>query len=199
MKPKRAALYARVSTQEQQTLKLQTEQMRRYCEQRGWVVALEFQEVGSGANPTRPKREEILRAARQGKIDVLVVWKLDRWGRSLLDLIHTLSDLQGLDIGFVSITEALDLTTPTGRAMAGLLGVFAEFELELLRERIKAGIKQAKKNGKHCGRPRSASKKSDHVVSLYRKKVSLSQIALKLGMSRSSARRILVAAGKIRR
>ena len=198
MKPKRAALYARVSTQEQQTLKLQTEQMRRYCKQRGWVVALEFQEVGSGANPTRPKREEILRAAHQRRIDVLVVWKLDRWGRSLLDLIHTLSDLQGLDIGFVSITEALDLTTPTGRAMAGLLGVFAEFERELLRERIKAGIAQAQKDGKHCGRPRSAQKKASDVVALYRKKTSLRQIALTLGMSRSSARRVLIAQGRIR-
>ena len=199
MKQKRAALYARVSTREQQTLKMQTQQMRRYCKQRGWQVTLEIQEIGSGADTERPKRAEIIRAARQQKIDVLGVWKLDRWGRSLVDLIHTLQELQGLDIGFVSITEALDLTTPIGRAMAGLLGVFAEFERELLRERIKAGIAQAKKDGKHCGRPRSAQLKANEVVSLYRKKTSLSQIALKLKMSRSSARRVLITQGQIRR
>ena len=198
MTSKRAALYARVSTREQQTLKMQTHHMRQYCKQRGWQLALEVQEVGSGADTERPKRAEIIRAARQKKIDVLVVWKLDRWGRSLVDLIKTLQELQELNIGFVSITEALDLTTPTGRAMAGLLGVFAEFERELLRERIKAGIAQAQKEGKHCGRPRSAAIKTPEVVTLYRRKTSLRQIALKLGMSRSSARRILIAEGKIR-
>ena len=198
MKPKRAALYARISTREQQTLKMQTQQMRRYCKQRGWQVTLEIQEVGSGADTERSQRAEIIRAARQQKIDVLVVWKLDRWGRSLIDLIKTLQELQELNIGFVSITEALDLTTPTGRAMAGLLGVLAEFERELLRERIKAGIAQAQKEGKHCGRPRSAAIKTPEVVTLYRRKTSLRQIALKLGMSRSSARRILIAEGKIR-
>lgn len=197
MKQKRAALYARVSTQEQQTLKMQITQLRRFCKERGWSIELELQEVGSGADTDRPKRAEIIRAARQKKIDLLLVWKLDRWGRSLLDLIHTLQELQELDIGFVSMTEALDLTTPTGRAMAGLLGVFAEFEREILKERIKAGIAQAKKDGTHCGRPRSASKKSDAVVQLYRKKTSLRQISSELGMSRSSARRILIAHGVI--
>jgi DNA invertase Pin-like site-specific DNA recombinase len=95
------------------------------------------------------------------------------------------------------MTEALDLTTPTGRAMAGLLGVFAEFEREILRERIKAGIAQAKKDGTHCGRPRSAAIKSNQVVKLYRKKTSLRQISSELGMSRSSARRILIEQGII--
>lgn len=199
MNPKRAALYARVSTREQQTLKMQIQHIRRYCKQRGWQVVSEMQEVGSGADTERPKRAEIIRAARQKKIDVLVVWKLDRWGRSLLDLVHTLQELQGLNIGFVSITEALDLTTPAGRAMAGLLGVFAEFERELLRERIKAGIRQAQKEGRHCGRPRSAQKRADEVVSLYRKNTSLRQIALNLGMSRSSARRVLIAEGQLRK
>lgn len=193
MKIKHAALYARVSTQDQQTLKLQINEMRRYCRHRNWEVVLEIQEVGSGANSERPKRCELLIAARQKKIDVIVVWKLDRWGRSLLDLIHTLQELQELVIGFVSITEALDLTTPTGRAMAGMLGVFAEFEREILKERIKAGIHQAQKDGKHCGRPASAKAKSKTIVTRYRRKESLSEIARGEGISRSSVRRILLA------
>src|SRR3989338_9578003 len=114
MKIKRAALYARISTQDQQTLKLQVSEMRKYCRGRGWAITIEVQEIGSGADRTRPKRAELIRAALQKKIDVIVVWKLDRWGRSLLDLIHTLQELQELNIGFVSITEALDLTTPAG-------------------------------------------------------------------------------------
>jgi putative DNA-invertase from lambdoid prophage Rac len=79
----------------------------------------------------------------------VLVWRLDRWGRSLVDLVVTLKELASLGVGFVSLTEALDLTTPTGRAMAGLLSVFAEFEHEILRERIRAGIAEARLNGKH--------------------------------------------------
>jgi DNA invertase Pin-like site-specific DNA recombinase len=172
--------------------------MRRYCRHRGWELALEIQEVGSGADRDRVKRAELMASARKKQIDVVVVWKLDRWGRSLLDLIHTLQELESLGTGFVSITEALDLTTPTGRAMAGMLGVFAEFEREMLQERIKAGIKQARKNGKHCGRPPSALLKTNEVLTLYRKKTSLRQISKELGMSRSSARRILCLEGVIR-
>ena len=198
MRTKRAALYARISTQDQQTLKMQISEMRRYCRNRQWEIFLEIQEVASGADRDRVKRAELMAAARKKQIDVVVVWKLDRWGRSLLDLIHTLQELESLGTGFVSITEALDLTTPTGRAMAGMLGVFAEFEREMLRERIKAGIKQAKKDGKHCGRPPSALLKTKEVLTLYRKKTSLRQISKNLGMSRSSARRILCLEGVIR-
>ena len=96
-------------------------------------------QVGSGAK-TRPMRETLMQSARRREIDIIVVWKLDRWGRSLADLITTLNELRDLGIGFVSLTEALDFTTPSGRAMAGLLSVFSEFEREIIRERVKAGI-----------------------------------------------------------
>jgi len=84
---------------------------------------------------------------------VIIVWKLDRWGRSVNDLFHTLNEISGLSIGFISLTEALDLTTPAGRAMAGLLSIFAEFEREILRERVKSGIAHAGQKGKNHGRP----------------------------------------------
>ena len=107
----------------------------------------------SGAT-TRPKREKLIESARRREIDLVLVWRLDRWGRSLVDLVSTLQELTALDVGFVSLTEALDLTTPSGRALAGMLAVFAEFERDILRDRVKAGIDQARKEGKPHGRPR---------------------------------------------
>ena len=99
----------------------------------------------------REAREKLLEAARRREIDVVLVWRLDRWGRSVTDLLATLQELEHLGVGFVSLTEALDLTTPAGRAMAGLLAVFAEFEREILRERIRAGLAHARLNGKQSG------------------------------------------------
>ena len=93
----------------------------------------------------------MLEAARRREIDVVLVWRLDRWGRSVADLLTTLQELQHLGVGFVSLTEALDLTTPAGRAMAALLAVFAEFEREILRERVRAGLAHAGQNGKKPG------------------------------------------------
>ena len=119
----RAGLYARVSTHDQQTLSLQIRAMREYAAKRGWEIAVQIKEVGSGA-AERELREKLMAAARRREIDAVVVWRLDRWGRSLADLVTTLQELAKLSVGFVSLTEALDLTTPTGRAMAGLLCEF---------------------------------------------------------------------------
>jgi len=119
-KPKelfRAGLYARVSTHDQQTLSLQNRALREYAAKRGWTIALQVKEVGSGASQ-RQLRETLLDAARRREIDVVLVWRLDRWGRSVADLVATLQELESLGVGFVSLTEALDLTTPAGRAMA---------------------------------------------------------------------------------
>src|SRR6266542_1118406 len=146
----RVGLYARVSTHDQQTIPLQTRAMREYAARRGWTVAMQVKEIGSGAS-ARELREKIVEAARRREIDVVLVWRLDRWGRSVTDLLATLQELEHLGVGFVSLTEALDLTTPAGRAMAGLLAVFAEFEREILRERIRAGLANARRNGKKLG------------------------------------------------
>lgn len=164
--PLRVGLYARVSTHDQQTLPLQIEAMQDYVAHRQWIPVIQLTEIGSGV-AQRPQREELLDCARRREIDVILVWRLDRWGRSLVDLIVTLQELTELGVGFVSLTEAIDLTTPIGRAMAALLAVFAEFEREILRERVKAGIANARKAGKAHGRPRTASLKAEQVKQLF--------------------------------
>lgn len=186
----RVGLYARVSAAHQQTIPMQLRQMRDYVTHRGWRVVLTMQDVKSGAKH-RPQRELVMDAARRRELDAIVVWRLDRWGRSLSDLVLTLKDLAELGVAFVSLTEAFDLTTPTGRAMAGMVAVFAEFEREIRRERVTAGIEQARREGRHLGRPRSASLKSKQVRALFGEGVSKSEIARRLAISRTSVRRIL--------
>src|SRR3954447_18102666 len=126
----RAGLYARVSTNDQQTLPMQSRARRECAARRGWTIALQVREIDSGA-VHREAREQLMEAARRREVDVVLVWRLDRWGRSVTDL------LEHLGVGFVSLTEALDLTTPAGRAMAALLAVFAEFEREILRAHLR--------------------------------------------------------------
>ena len=186
----RAGLYARVSTHDQQTLPLQMRAMSEYAVRRGWAIALQIKEVGSGA-AEREMRQQLLDAARRRELDVVLVWRLDRWGRSLVDLVVTLKELAALGVGFVSLTEALDLTTPTGRAMAGLLSVFAEFEHEILRERIRAGIVEARLKGKHLGRPVTVGKQACQIRKLHRAGISKAEIARRLDIGRTSVRRIL--------
>jgi DNA invertase Pin-like site-specific DNA recombinase len=186
----RAGLYARVSTNDQQTLPMQNRAMREYAARRGWTIAAQVREVGSGAKK-REAREKLLAAARRREIDVVLVWRLDRWGRSVTDLLATLQELEHLGVGFVSLTEALDLTTPAGRAMAGLLAIFAEFEREILRERTRAGLAQARLNGKRLGRPATAALHTAEIRKLHRAGVSKAEIARRLRVGRTSVRRIL--------
>jgi putative DNA-invertase from lambdoid prophage Rac len=186
----RVGLYARVSTEDQQTIPLQIRAMREYAARRGWSITVQVKEVGSGASQ-RELREKLLEAARRREIDVVLVWRLDRWGRSVTDLLATLQELEHLGVGFVSLTEALDLTTPAGRAMAGLLAVFAEFEREILRERVRAGLAQACQNGQRLGRPVTAALHADQVQKLYRAGLSKAEIARRLTIGRTSVRRML--------
>jgi putative DNA-invertase from lambdoid prophage Rac len=188
----RAGLYARVSTNDQQTLPMQSRSMREYAARRGWSVAMQVREVGSGA-AHREAREQLMESARRREIDVVLVWRLDRWGRSVTDLLATLQELEHLGVGFVSLTEALDLTTPAGRAMAGLLSVFAEFEREILRDRVRAGLVHARQNGQRLGRPATAALHAAAVRKLYRAGGSKSEIARRLQIGRTSVRRILAA------
>jgi DNA invertase Pin-like site-specific DNA recombinase len=188
----KAGIYARVSTHDQHTLGMQIEAMKKYATAREWHIEIEMAEIGSGAKD-RPKRSELINQAKRRQIDVIIVWKLDRWGRSVNDLFHTLNELNALGVGFISLTEALDLTTATGRAMAGLLAIFAEFEREILKERVKAGIAHARKKGKPHGRPATARKYEKEVITLFQSGISQSVIARKLGIGRTSVRRILSA------
>ena len=172
----RAGLYARVSTNDRQTLPMQNRALREYAARRGWTVAMQIREIGSGA-VERKAREQLMEAARRREIDVVLVWRLDRWGRSVTDLLATLQELEHLGVGFVSLTEALGLTTPAGRAMAGLLAIFAEFEREILRERTRAGLAQARLNGKCLGRPITAGRHAAEIRKLHRAGVAKAEIA----------------------
>jgi DNA invertase Pin-like site-specific DNA recombinase len=184
----RAGLYARVSTNDQQTLAMQNRAMREYAVRRGWTIAMQVREVNSGT-AKREVREKLLESARRREIDLVLVWRLDRWGRSVTDLLATLQELEHLGVGFVSLTEALDPTTPAGRAMAGLLAIFAEFEREILRERTRAGLAHARQNGKRLGRPATAAIHAAEVRKLHRAGVSKSEIARRLRIGRTSVRR----------
>ena len=122
---------------------------------------------------------------------MVLVWRLDRWGRSVTDLLATLQELEHLGVGFVSLTEALDLTTPAGRAMAGLLAVFAAFEREILGERTRAGLAHARQIGKRLGRPATAAAHAAEIRRLHRAGVAKAEIARRLRVGRTSVRRVL--------
>jgi putative DNA-invertase from lambdoid prophage Rac len=170
--------------------KLTMSAMMDYAKKRRWAVVIEVKDVGSGAT-TRQKREKLIESARRREIDLVLVWRLDRWGRSLVDLVSTLQELTALEVGFVSLSEALDLTTPSGRAFAGMLAVFAEFERDVLRDRVKAGIDQARKDGKPHGRPMTAGKLVPEMRQLRKDGISKRTIAKQLGVSRTSVIRLL--------
>ena len=163
--------------------------LRAGAARRGWMIALQVREVNSGA-AKREAREKLIEAARRRDIDLVLVRRLDRWGRSVTDLLATLQELEHLGVGFVSLTEALDLNTPAGRAMAGLLAIFSEFEREVLRERTRAGLAHARENGKRLGRPATAAVHTAEIRKLHRAGVSKSEIARRLQVGRTSVRRI---------
>lgn len=191
--PFRVALYCRVSTTDQQTLPMQEAALCEYAERRGWVVTQVVSEAMSGVKK-RPQRDALLKAARRREIDAIVVWKLDRWGRSVADLVGTLNELTTIGVTFVSLTEALDLGTPTGRLTAGMLALIAEFERDVLRERVIAGMAHARSKGKHLGRPPVSEERTDEVLDLHQQNVSKAEIARRIGISRTSVIRIIAAA-----
>ena len=154
---RRAALYARTSTSDKgQDPALQLEELRRLAEQRGWTVVAEHVDEGiSGSKTKRPGLDKLLADAQAGRIDIVAVWKLDRLGRSLQHLLRTLDDLAGWGVQFVSARDAgIDTTTASGRLMLQMIGAFAEFEKEIIKERVIAGVRRAQAAGKHCGRQR---------------------------------------------
>jgi DNA invertase Pin-like site-specific DNA recombinase len=186
----RAGIYARVSTYDQQTLPMQINALKEYAHHRNMEIVIQEKDVGSGI-ADRPKREKLLQAARKREIDVILVWRLDRWGRSLADLVLSLQELTSIGVGFISLNEALDMTTPGGRALAGMLAVFAEFEHDVLRERIRAGIAQAKKEGRPHGRPNISACHTEEVKNLAQNGMSQNSIAKRTGIARTTVRRLL--------
>ncbi len=151
----KVGIYVRVSTADKgQDPELQLLPLRDHARARGWE-ALEYVDLGeSGAKDRRPGLDRLLEDARKRKIDGVLVWKLDRLGRSLKHLLALFEEFRALGVQFVSYTENLDFATPAGRAMVSLIGVFAEFERDLIRERVRAGMANARRKGKRPG-PRS--------------------------------------------
>jgi DNA invertase Pin-like site-specific DNA recombinase len=150
----RAALYVRVSTTNGQDPTLQTRELREYCERRGWSITSEYADIGvSGAKEKRPELNKLITDEHRRRFDVVLVWKLDRFGRSLRHLVNSLAELESLGIDFVSLRDNLDLTTPSGRLMFQITGAMAEFERALIQERVKAGMRNARAKGRRIGRP----------------------------------------------
>lgn len=150
----RTALYARVSTSDKgQDPEMQLRELREHCKRRGWEVVGEYVDVGvSGSQDSRPELNKLVADAHRRKLDAVLVWKLDRFGRSLKHLVNALAEFESLGIAFISLKESLDLTTPAGRLMFGIISAMAEFERDLIRERVRAGIANRRAKGLRVGR-----------------------------------------------
>ena len=154
----RAAIYARVSTTGHgQDSQLQTREVREYCVRRGWQIAGEYTDAGiSGAKDSRPELNRLMAEAHRRRFDAVVVWKFDRFARSVSHLLRALETFNALGIAFVSLSEQIDTTTPAGRLVFTVLGAVAELERSLIAERVRAGLRNARAKGKQLGRPRVA-------------------------------------------
>ena len=150
----RTALYARVSTSDKgQDPEMQLRELREHCQRRGWEIVGEYVDVGvSGSKDSRPQLNRLLAAAHRRQCDAVLVWKLDRFGRSLKHLVNALAEFESLGVTFISLKESLDLTTPAGRLMFGIISAMAEFERDLIRERVRSGIANRRAKGLRVGR-----------------------------------------------
>jgi DNA invertase Pin-like site-specific DNA recombinase len=150
------AIYARVSTSNHgQDVGLQLDELRQVARQRRWVIQGEYVDDGvSGSKDSRPALDQMMTAARSGKIDLVAVWRFDRFARSTQHLLVALDEFRQLGVDFVSVREAVDTSTATGKMVFTFLAAVAEFEKALIMERVKAGVARAQAAGKHCGRPR---------------------------------------------
>jgi DNA invertase Pin-like site-specific DNA recombinase len=150
----RVALYARVSTLHNQNPEMQLAELREYGARRGWEIISEYVDEGvSGSRERRPQLDRLMADAHRRKFDLIAVWKIDRFGRSLKHLVNALADLDSLGVAFVSLRDNIDLSTPSGRLMFQIIGAMAEFERSLIQERVRAGLRNAKARGVRLGRP----------------------------------------------
>ena len=192
----RVGLYARVSTSNGQDPEMQLRELREYAERRGWQIAGVYVDSGvSGAKDSRPALNRLMNDAKQCLIDAVLVWKLDRFGRSLRHLVNALADLEALGIAFVSLRDNLDLTTPTGRLMFQIIGAMAEFERALIQERVRAGLRNARAKGIRLGRPRVFVSDSK-IDGLRASGASWRTIALELGVGLGTVYRTVSARSK---
>ncbi len=189
----RVALYARVSTQEQDP-EVQLAALRHHVAQRGWELTEEFVDQGvSGARERRPALDRLMKAAWAGRFQVVLVWRFDRFARSVKHLVAALETFRSLQVGFVSLQEQLDTSTPIGQAMFTIIGAMAQLERDIIRERVKAGVERARARGIRLGRP-TVTVNLARLQALRRQGLSMGEIARQAHCSRSTVRRRLRAA-----
>jgi len=194
----RVALYARVSTLNNQDPEMQLRELREYAGRRGWQIADEYIDQGvSGCKESRPALNQLMSDACRRRFDAILVWKIDRFGRSLKHLVNSLAELAALGVAFVSLRDNLDLSTPSGRLMFQIIGAMAEFERALIQERVRAGLRNARAKGKRLGRPRVIVDAS-RIAALRAQGRSWGEIKSTLGVSKGTAQRALVGLPKIR-
>jgi DNA invertase Pin-like site-specific DNA recombinase len=197
----RVRLYCRVSTNTgQQSPEMQIRELREYAERRGWMIADEYTDQGvSGAKESRPALNRLMVDAHRRRFDAVLVWKLDRFGRSLRHLVNALAEFEALGIAFVSLRDNLDLSTPSGRLMFQTIGAIAEFERTLIAERVRAGMRNARAKGRKIGRPPRTylplDMRSAIAEAYERKEGSLRQLAARFETSVGSIQRCIAANG----
>jgi len=187
------AIYLRVSTQEQNT-DLQRKELLEYVTARSWFIYKIYEDKATGTNSNRPELKLLLNDAKKRKFDIVLCWKLDRFFRSLKDLINTLQELSDLGIQFASYRDNLDLTTATGRLMTQIIGAFAEFEASMIKERVLAGLREAKRKNIKLGRPKQRDDKK--ILLLHSQGLSFRKIAMTLNISKSMVQRSICSVSK---
>ncbi len=186
--PLKVALYGRVSTDGQDP-EVQLSALRLHASNRGWEIVEEYVDKGfSGAKERRPALDRLMKEAWVGKFQAVLVWRFDRFARSVKNLISALEIFRTLKIDFVSLQEQFDTSTPIGQAMFTIIGVMAQLERDIIRERVKAGLERARAKGVRLGRP-TAEAQSDQVKVLREQGLSLGEIPQRLKCSRSTVRR----------
>ena len=191
---KNAVLYARVSTKNNgQNPETQLLPLREYAQNRSLIVVEEFVDHGvSGAKDRRPKLDALMAAGRKGQFDTVIVWKFDRFARSVRHLVQALEEFQSLGIHFISLTESIDTSTPMGRMVFTVLGAVAELERSVICERVTSGLVRARKQGKQLGRPKVIVDR-EQVRKLQKDGFSVRAISAKLQVSKSTVHAIVTA------
>ncbi len=186
---KRAAIYARVSTTNGQNPEMQLGEVREFCKRRNWKIAGEYVDHGvSGAKERRPELDRLLADCRRRLVDAVVVYRYDRFARSLRQLVNALEEYRALGIDFISLHEGVDTSTPNGRLVFGIFASIAEFERELIRDRVRSGLAAARTRGKKLGRPRVIVD-APKIAALRVQGCSWAGISKELGVSKGTAQR----------
>ncbi len=176
--PKRVALYARVSTLDKgQDPETQLRPLREYAQHRGFVVAAEYVDQASGTSEERREYKTMMAAAKKRQLDVVLVWRYDRFARSTQALVNALKEFQSLGVDFISYQENIDTTTPTGELIFHVMASLAQFESALISQRVRAGMARAKAQGKAISRPTLPQSKQQEIARLHAQGVSMNQIS----------------------